>query len=190
MTDFLDLLRTHGAPIPRAVTMETEVRSEGALTFAKLAVPDWASDLKSSSVLAEWRCDLAAAGLRDLQKLLKTLVGGKPTQQVINEALIAADIGTYLGTFIEEGMMVDGAATVRILFAYRFNSLGSIAAINTAFYQLLTAPPADRKAGSDALAKLRALWAGGTNRREGGLMMLSEVSLDDPAQFPFSSVKP
>lgn len=187
MTDFSELLRKHGAPLPHAVTMETEVRSEGALTFQKLTVPGWATDVKSSSMIAEWRCDLDGAGVRDLQAFLKTVLpSGKTAQQAINEALLAQDIGYYLGTFIEEGMLVAGAATVRMLFAYRPANLRSIGDINTAIHQLLTAAPPASQDGATALGTLRDKWMAGTAKTEGGLMMLSEINLFDASQFPYT----
>jgi hypothetical protein len=187
MTDFRALLKTHGTPLPNAVTMETEVRSEGALTFRKLEVPGWAEKLTSSSMLSEWSCELDAESIIKLQSAAKKLYGGKPAEQVINEALAAAGIGSYLGTFIEEGLMVAGGGTIRVLFAYRSAKLDSIGAINAALHDLLTADPLSD--GATALLELRRIWEAGRNRSEGGLMLLSQLNLYDPERSPFTGIR-
>jgi hypothetical protein len=190
MSDIENLLQQHGAPLPKAMAMETEVRSEGALMMQTLSVPSWAANLQSSSVLAEWRCTLGRDDLVALQAHLKTLstTTGMTTQQAINEAFKALDIGAYLGTFIEEGLLVDGQATVRVLFAYRSATLTTAEAINGAIHGLLTNPGAWAEA-SAALTTLRQMWSKGTDKWEGGLMMLSEVNLFDPGRFPYSRAK-
>ena len=185
MTDVGELLRRHGAPLPNAIEMETEVRSEGALMLQKLNVPNWAHNILSSSILAEWRCTLDREDLAALQAFVKTvLASGVTVQEAINEGFQQLDIGSYLGTFIEEGLLVDGQATVRVLFSYR-SSMNSQEDINQKLHGLLTNPGALKDA-SDALSKLREMWRKGSNKWEGGLMMLSEVNFSDPRRFPYS----
>jgi hypothetical protein len=186
VTDIGDLLRQRGAPLPNAVVMETEVRSEGALMLQALSVPSWAANLRMSSVLAEWRCTLVREDLGALQAFLKTLLpSGITVQQAINEAFVSLDIGCYLGTFIEEGLLTDGQATVRVMFAYQSAKLTGVEAINQAIHNLLTNPGALGDA-ANSLSKLREMWRKGSDKWEGGLMMLSEVNLYDPGRFPYT----
>jgi hypothetical protein len=191
MSDVRDLLRRHGAPLPNAVMLTTEVRTEGSLAFQTLNVPDWVEQVKPSSALGEWRCTLPSQDVDALQALLKTVIPapGKTNQQLINEALQALDIGSYMGTFIEEGLLVDGSATVRMMFAYRTTTLADMAGIKRKLHGLITAPDPQHADASAALLKLRAFWSGGSDKWEGGLMLLSEVNLYDPAVFPFTGAK-
>ena len=189
MTDVTDLLQQHGAPLPNAVEMETEIRSEGAVAFPTLHIPHWAAKLLSSSILAEWRCTLGHDDVDALQALLKSVLpSGRPAQQAINEAFQTLDIGTYLGTFVEQGVLIDGAATVRVLFAYRSDKFNRIEQFNQAIYGFLTTPGVLQEA-SDAYKKVREFWQQGSNKWEGGLIMLSEVNRYDPGQFPFTRAK-
>ena len=189
MTEITDLLRQHGAPLPRAMAMETEVRSEGIVRIDFLHVPEWAADLRSSSILAEWRCTLQHDDVKALQNLVKTVLpSGVTNEQAINEAFAKLDLGAYLGTFIEEGLLVDGAATVRVLFAYRSATLKRIEDLNRRIYDLLINPGQLREA-STALNALRQIWRKGTNKWEGGLLMLSGMKLYDPERFPYTCAK-
>jgi len=189
MKDVEHLLRQHGAPLPNALAVETEVRSEGFVAFHTLAVPDWTDGIQSSSSIAEWCCSLVPEQLLELQRVIKTVLpSGKPMQQMLNEALRDLDIGSYMGTFMETGTAVAGHTTIRILFAYRSARLPDIEAINRALHALLTAPGAHSDA-SDALRALREIWLKGSDRWEGGLMMLSEANLYGPERFPFTSAR-
>jgi hypothetical protein len=185
MTDIGDLLRQHGAPLPKAIPMNTEVRSEGALMLQQMNVPEWARTI-SASLLTEWRCTLSREDVRALQCHLKTLLPhGVTVQEAINEAFKKLDIGSYLGTFIEEGLLVDGQAKVHVLFAYQSSSANSLDEINQRIHSLLTDQGSYRDTG-DALQKLREIWRRGTDKWEGGMMMLSEINLYDPGRFPYT----
>lgn len=189
MSDVFKLMQQHGAPLPNAAILETEVRTEGSIAFKTLNVPSWVDKVKPSSGMGEWRCTLTHGQLDQLQALLKTVLPlGNPLEQVLNETFQALDIGSYTGTFVEEGLLVDGAATIRVLFAFRSTTFTDIAGINRAIHNLLINPGQYAEA-SDALQKLRDIWRSGTNKWEGGLMMLSEVSLFDPSQFPYTRAK-
>jgi hypothetical protein len=185
VTDIGDLLQKHGAPLPNAIAMETEVRSEGAFMLQKLNVPAWAKNTAPSSVLAEWRSTLSREDVRALQALLKTVLPhGITVQEAVNEAFKKLDIGCYLGTYIEEGLLPDGQATVRVLFAY-MSSANNIEEINRRIHGLLTNDGPHGDAGA-SLQKIRDLWRKGTDKWEGGMMMLSEVNLYDPGRFPYT----
>lgn len=190
MTDIPDLMQQHGAPLPKAMVLETEVRTEGALAFQTLNVPSWVNATQTSSAMGEWRCDMTHEQIEQLQITIKTVNtnSGKSCEQVLNETFQALDIGSFLGVFIESGDLIDGAGTVRFLFAYRSKTMGTIELINRKIHELIT-NPATYPEGAGILLDLRQKWREGTNKWEGGLMLLSELNLYNPEQFPYTGAK-
>lgn len=188
MTNPAELLANQNAPVPRAMLLETEVRTEGFFQLGLLVHPNWAKGVLPSSQLAEWRCVLKHREILELGGFLKeVLPSGKPRQQVINEALEALEIGSYLGTFAEHGASVEGGNAIRILFAYRFTKYADLKATNRAIYDLLTQPADANADASSSLKKLRAIWHGGTHQSECFLLMLTQATSEEAETHPFSA---
>jgi hypothetical protein len=189
MTDPKELLRRHGtAPGPRAAALVSEVRTQSTMPFHTVLSAAWAGG-KSFSVAHEWSCIMTWDQVTKLQAFLQADFPptAKTPEALINEVMIALNIGHYLGTFIGQG---HGGTEVRMLFAYTAGM--AVEDIAKVWAALVKTPTAAQKPASDALTALRTFWNAGTENAESGLMLLSGVALDaklnDDEKFPFGSI--
>jgi hypothetical protein len=190
VTDPAELLRRHGAPAPMAVPMPTEIRSDGGLFFQLLQPPRWTWP-GGTAVIAEWRCDLPLTQIVELRTFLARPdpESGVQPEAAINAALEALGVGAYLGTFVNEGPIMQA---VCMMFAFRPRTLMTEEGLNRTLYRLLTDPPEGMGLASRALRHLRGVWQGGINRTEGRLMMLSQVDVlgqTGPDSSPFAAAE-
>jgi len=180
-----DLLRRFGAPVPRAATVATEVRTEGIIKFGTVTAPGHQSGVTFGS-LHEWRARLSAAALDDLRKFLTT--GATRPEALIDNWMKAANLGAFVGVFLQTG---SGGGVVRALFAYTQPQLSS-EQVNEAWAQVVEKPKASEKKASAAIKKLRAVFVAGQDFAEAGLLSLStleyEKVMGDRGSMPFQSV--
>ncbi len=180
-----DLLRRHGAPLPRAATVATEVRTEGIIKFATVTAPGHQSGL-TFGALHEWRSRVSGATLAELRSFLTK--GATRPEALIDNWMKRRELGGLVGVFLETG---SGGAQVRVLFAYtRADQSGE--EINTAWAELVEKPKSDEKKASAAIRTLRTLLVQGQDFAEAGLLALSTLDYDkvvgDRASMPFQSV--
>lgn len=180
-----DLLRRHGAPLPRAATVATEVRTEGIIKFATVTAPSHQSGL-TFGALHEWRSRVSAAALGELRSFLTK--GTTRPETLIDNWMKRRELGGLVGVFLETG---SGGSVVRVLFAYTKANLSG-EEINKAWAELVEKPKSEERKASAAIRTLRTLMVQGQDFAESGLLALSTIDYDkvvgDRGSMPFQSV--
>jgi hypothetical protein len=195
-----DLLRRRGAPAPLAVTMRTEIRSDGGIFFKVLQGPQWARQ-HSFATIWQWSARLKRKELRDLwEKLRKPDEYGLNAEQYIDFALKKLEIGRYLGTFVDTDVT---PVEVRMVFGIQPNRQITETQLTQEIRALLRSakpgatvpvPPTHvdqnptpltpeelrqiRQAATN-LADLRSIWLKGSANVDRRSMMLSQVDIQD-----------
>jgi hypothetical protein len=204
MTNPRDLLRRRGAPAPIAVTMQTEIRSDGGLYFRVLQAPYWANGRGTASIW-QWTTTLEYKEARLLWEYLRQPdpVYGLQPEALIDFALTTLQLGRYLGTFVDARKT---PLVVRMMFGiepdrqitedqlnselkklYDYNH-SNIAPTKPDGYPLSASELDQLKLASSALVKLRRSWARGSPRSDDRSQMLTGVDAHDlggSGQFPF-----
>lgn len=187
MTDPRELLQLEPTAAPLAVPMPTDVRSDGGLHFQVLQAPYW-TGASGAAVVAQWSCQPSLDALFALWSYLRQpdpTTGIQP-EQAINDALIHAGLGYYLGTFIDQG---SAPFTVRMLIAFNPKQVMDEAALNAGIARIAQKNPGFEQAG-EALQHLRKVWASSQNQADNRMMMLSQYDLrtllSDPSRSPFT----
>jgi hypothetical protein len=167
--------------------MTTDVRSDGGLHFSVLQAPFW-TGTSGAAVIAQWSCQPSLEALFTLWIYLRQPDGatGIQPEQAINDALIQAGIGYYIGTYIDQG---SAPFTVRMLIALNPKQVMDEAGLNAALGTIAQKAPGFEQAG-EALQHLRRVWASSQNQADDRMMMLSQYDLrtllSDPARSPFT----
>jgi hypothetical protein len=206
MTDPRDLLRRRAAPPPVAVTMTTEIRSDGGVFFKVLQGPSWAYGLSNASIW-QWSAPFGRQAIDDLWTHLRkpNAIYGIQTDALIDFALKKFHIGRYLGTLIDTGVtpllvrMVFGIepdwhATDRQLLGLirDLMKFGGSASEPSAAQR--PKPPVNTGAGEPAptdqewhqiylgakeLNYLRAMWSAQSGRTESRSLLLTQIDIQD-----------
>lgn len=180
-----DLLRRHGAPLPRAATVEAEVRTESIIPFVTVTAPESQTGIVFGA-LHEWRSRLSGAALVALRTFLTT--GPTLPEMLISNWMTQKNLGGLLGVFLETG---GGGAVVRVLFAYTKADL-SREDINKQWAALVENPQPAEQDASAAIIRLRKIMIAGQDFTDSGLLALSTLDFGkvvcDRASMPFQSV--
>lgn len=204
MTNPRELLRRRGAPAPIAVTMQTEIRSDGGLLFTVLQSPLWAYK-RYTATIWQWTAMLGHKEVRLLWEFLRDPdpVYAMQPEALIDLALATLQIGRYVGTYVDAGTtpvvvrMVFGIEPDRQVTETQLNrqirTLVDYSKTNNApkmpdGSQLTRTQLDQMRLASVALLKLRQYWADGTTRTEQRSVMMTGVELHDldgGGQSPF-----